>query len=1025
MRNKLNLHNVLGFVLVTILIVSALVPAIVPLSSSIVKASPEASITLSPTSGRGPLGDATLGIVSPATVVTVTGTGFPPNQDNIVLRIAPSNVPITPTAGIELTLTRVSIAGSTTGVRADASGCWKATFSVPALQAGTYNVFAVYTPAGGSPVTSAPATFTVVADMLVLEEATLTSTGVYNSRVHILLTGFQGGETVNIIPTNFLVTAPDGTTSFTSFTVSTSGDTIGQSNNVGYVSGARPGGTFTVVVYGASSGISVSKTFTVNPTIAIDRDNDNMLEPQVSISRTASTFYIWGRNWPVTTPAIQIPANNLTIIDTTGRAYSTSHSSIIVGADGSFGPVAVTYFDDLPTQPLSIKLYGTIFSLANRNIIPPATLRDAQYNARLPLAGALVASDPARPEVTYLSTTTVRHSAGAPIDAVYVYAINGPSAGTWGVNWDGSAATVSGLTTLDDCGAGLVIITGIPSGSARRFGPHTLTFTGDMSAAGAQTINVLPYVSALGIRGYRETFTISGYGFVPSEAITVSIAGTPWFTIPAASVGSDGSFSITSDPLPALAIGGYDVTFAGSTSGNTYTTSITIRPVVIRDPAITPSEPLTTNLAGVGDPVVLRSSVTIGVFGLKANTLYKVVIGGVEVASFTSTATGTIPGAVSFRVPQLRAGLYYVDIVEAETGASAIFGLTRYTGDQYQARVPPAYGNPGAGLRLTVTLRLTAFPTAGPVGTEVTLSGSGLTPNTRYFVTISNSPTTLAGPYAGYTLATFTSTAAGEIPEGVSITIPDLPNDVEAGTTWYIHVSTAGQLASLSSSGFATFVCYAYATISPVQGSPGSRVDIVVTGLTGGRLYQIYFGFVDAEHPGMVVGSLVANALGKASAFFTVPSVATGNYRIQLYDPIDDQYVLNILPTFSVVPPVPPVLPGTATLTPSAPTLLDSAGRPTTSVPAGMPFYVQVNVTSNVGVDLSVYVIAQVKDATGKVVALGLTAADVKAGATKAIPVAFLGITAPGRYTVTVYVWSSIAEPTPLALPTTFAITIT
>ncbi|MBS7637379.1 hypothetical protein KEJ49_00580, partial [Candidatus Bathyarchaeota archaeon] len=69
------------------------------------------------------------------------------------------------------------------------------------------------------------------------------------------------------------------------------------------------------------------------------------------------------------------------------------------------------------------------------------------------------------------------------------------------------------------------------------------------------------------------------------------------------------------------------------------------------------------------------------------------------------------------------------------------------------------------------------------------------------------------------------------------------------------------------------------------------------------------------------------------------------------------------------------------------------------------------------------YVIAQIKDATGRIVALGTTLADVKAGATKPVPVAFLGLPA-GTYTVTIYVWSSLTTPTALAPPTTFTITV-
>jgi hypothetical protein len=854
------------------------------------------------------LGDGVLGTVSPATTVTVTGAGFPPEQDDISLRIAPSGVPITPTAGQPLTMTRRSIDGTTSGlVRADALGGWRATFSVPQLEAGEYNIFAVYTPVGGAPTTSEPAGFTVTAEMLVIEEATLASRGVYNSRVRILLTGFRGGESITLIPTNFLRTEPfDGGDPFTGFTVATDptyggGSTIGLTGNAGFIA-SRPGGTFSVIAFGASSGISLTKSFTVDSTLAFTWERDFPLRHTLSLQRTATTFFVHGLNWPVTTPATVIPANDLKLV-APDRTITTSHAAITVDSTGRFTNIAVTYFDDLPTVPLKVQLFGREFSLENGNIIPVEPLRAALLANFFPMQGALVASDPARPDLTFVSPTTVRHFAGdlTPLQLVLVFGINGAPNAAWGVNWDGAAAGVAGVTTTDAHGAGLAIITLIPAGGARAFGDHTLTFTGALSDAGAQIISVRPFVGSLGTRGYRETFPVSGHGFVPGEPIDVSVAGRPWFTVPGTSVGADGSFSVTSGPLPALPWGSPPVAFTGVTDGNTFTRTVTIRPVVIRDPALTPPEPLTTNTAGVGDPVILRSAVTLGVFGLFPGRVHDVVVGGVKVTSFTSTADGSIPGAISFTVPALRGGLHIVDIIDTVTGRSAIFGLTRYTGDQFSSRVPPGFGSPGPGLRLTVSIRLTLSPNSGSPGTVVTISGAGLAPATKYFVTISSSSTALAGPWQGFTLAEFTSTAAGEVPAGTKVTIPDLPNPVEVGTAWYIHASTAGQLAALTSTGSGPFLASASATLKPSEGDAGTSVDITARGLTANRLYLVYFGFVNPDNPGIAVGSLVSDAFGRATATFTVPSLAAGTYRIQLFDTVDNNFaVFNIPPTFTL-----------------------------------------------------------------------------------------------------------------------------
>ncbi|MBS7638633.1 hypothetical protein KEJ49_07135, partial [Candidatus Bathyarchaeota archaeon] len=766
-------------------------------------------VTVSPTSGRGVLEDGSNAFSgwSSATEVTVTGSNFASEQDSITIRIASVDEDIETTAGVEVTLRYFSIAGSApNSVKADANGYFQAVFRLPSLKAGMYNIFAVYTPEGGVATTTAGALFEVKADILVLEENSQTSTGVYNSRVHILLTGFEGDEEVSIIPTNFLVTAPDGTEKFTSFKVNANGCTSGLMTNVGYISGDRQGGTVNVIIFGSSSGITVSKSFTIKPTIAFDLDSDNDLEPTVSIPVAASTVYLWGRNWVADT---EIPANSLKI-KTEATSYITTHSKITVPSNGAFGPVAVTYFDNLPAVQLSVEVAGITFSLSAENIIPPPALRDAQYAFEIArgrgiyhLAGALMASDQARPDYVTLSASTFRHS-GTARSALYLLAVSGTPGAAWSVTWDGSPVTLKGMTTTDANGAAVAFIDDVPSGPARKFGDHDLAFGGALATAAAQTLKVLPYISSfVEARGYMEKLTITGYGYAPDEPVSITIGGLSWFTVPTASIGADGYFSVVSDPIPKLPSGSHTVVAKGTSSENTYSRSMTIKPVVIRDPSATISEPLTTNVAAVGDPVVLRSSVTIGVFGLKANTVHNVVVGGVKVATFTTTSDGAIPGAVSFTVPTLKSGLYYVDIVDTTTGKSALLGLTRYyspprsgytyTGETYRAYVPDlnSYHSAGAGLLLTVSIGITVTPTATTVGAEATLTGSGLTPNTLYYITISDSATTLSGPYLGYVLGEFTSTAGGAIPAGVKVTIPDLPNPIEAGTTWYLHVSTS------------------------------------------------------------------------------------------------------------------------------------------------------------------------------------------------------------------------------------------
>jgi hypothetical protein len=752
-----------------------------------------------------------------------------------------------------------------------------------------------------------------------------------------------------------------------------------------------------------------------------------------------------GRNW---LDDVDILANTI-ILQVSGVNHVTQHSKITTSANGAFDNVTVTYFDDLPTLPVTVIANGVSFNLESGNLIAPGTLLTAQQGVTkpleltVPIGGGLVASNTSRPDYMMVSSTTITHNAGGARTLVYIWAINGPASTAWGVGWDaasGSDVTLLGITTTDSNGAGLAFISyaagAIPGSTTSANwarGDHDLYGTGAMASAGSVSITVNPYVApttstpawTFDTRVYRQQFTMTGYGFEPGESLTVSIDGSSWFSItPDATSGCFSS--VTTDPVKKMAYGDHTVTFSGATSGNTFSRIIKSRPGVLRD-ATSGGEPLTVNTAAPGDPVVLRSSTLVGVFGLKASTAYTVKVGGVTVGAFVSTSDGTIPGAISFLAPSLAAGLYYVDIVDS-TGASAIFPC-KYSGDQYRSRNANSVTTTGEGLglRLEITLQLTVFPTTVSPSESVTLSGTGLKPATEYSVSLSDSASSLSGLYVGFVLTTFTTDSAGAIPSGVTVTIPDVPTTTETGTPWYLHASTSDELADLDSSGYGPVNVQASLTLTPTSGAVGSKVDYVGRGLYVGRTYTIRFGYVDKDHTGTGVGSLVADTYGRSMGSFTVPSKAAGDYDIQLYSaPTPGYDVLNVLPTFTITGAAGPGgAIGTGTFTPSAPALLDSAGNTVSSVAKNTGFFVRVQLKSNIGASLSVYVLVQIKDASGNVAAIGLTAADVAGGATKSVPVAFVGLSAAGTYTATILVWSDITGPVPYAPTTVLVITVT
>jgi len=1033
MRTSDSRNRALAALLVTALFLMSSMIAMIPSTAFMAKAA-SPTLVLSPTSGTGELGDKGLADEQDATTVTVTGTGFDSEMDNIQLRIALSSKDITTTAGYELKFARWSIASSDSGkVKADAAGNWMATFDVPQLEAGTYNVFAVYdSPA----VTSAPVVFTVNPGILVVEDSSESSTGVFNSKVHIMLSGFKGGETVHIM-SSFLKTTPFGTTDLATFTLAEDpdyegGDTAGLTTdvNVGYVS-STVGGTINIGVYGKKS--SASASFTINPTVAV-RMNAPMnvplqgTDPQISIKSSLGSgefMYVSGRNW---IDDVDILANSIDI-RVSGVDHNAYHSKVTTDSDGAFDNLKIQYFDTLPTQPASLIINGMAFDLASGNIIPPLTLQQAEMDEGKSVTGGLVVSDPSRPAVLQLTSTTITHQAGAAKTQVWIYAING-GAGAWGADWDtaGHALTLKGLTTTDSRGAGLVFITNIPNTAASEWAKedHDVLPTDALSTAASATLAITPYVAKLGTRGYRETFAVSGYGFKAGQSLDVTIDGTSWFTVPASTVGDDGSFtSYTSDPLPKMPKGDHLATFAGTSSGNTYSKTITYKVVVLTDGT---HEALTVNSVTAGDPVVLRSATAYGVFDLMASTSYVVKVSGQTVATFTSDENGAIPGSVSFIAPALSAGLYLVDIVDT-TGASAIFPC-KYSGDQYKSRLSSNYGGTvgdGSGLQLTIAIKLSVLPSVVSPGGQVTLSGAGLKASKTYYVSLSSSGSSLQGLYAGFELAHFTTDSSGAVPANVQVTIPDVSDPNEAGTTWYLQASSSSQLADLKSSGYGNVMLAASFTLTSTTGAAGDTISYAAKGLTYNEPYNIYFGFVDKDTPGLVVGSLVGDSYGKATGSFNVPSKPAGSYNVQLYDLTDKDYgIINIMPTFTITGAGGPGGPvGTGTFTPSALTLLNSGGSPVSSITKNVGFYTQITLTSNIGASLSVYVIAQIKDTSGNIVAMGLTAADVSGGAVKVVPVAFIGVANAGTYTVTIFVWSSIQNPTPYAPTSAFTFTAT
>jgi hypothetical protein len=868
------------------------------------------TLTLSPTSGN-PAGPTSSVTKLTATTVTVTGSGFPPGQDNILLRIATSDTTPSATAGYPLTLTRPSIAGSslTGGVKADANGWFKVQFSVPALAGGDYIVFAVYTESGETKI-SQTASFTITPAIKVVRTATEVAEGRYGHGVTIDVAGFGSGETVQIIPSDVFGTITI-TTNTTALTNQGTGSTTSAVNTTA-------GGSKTITALGLSSGKSATTTFTVKPAIAL-LSSTTVPSPLrsniISVSSAApTTLYVLGKGFG---SSQSISANSITLT-VAGQTIQTAHSSVTTGSDGSFGPIAVTVLSNLPMGVVTINIAGTDFNWSNDNILPansnfPKGVLLSSTSRTTGTALAILEKDKFRVGdrltvfgVGFDGTTSTTVTA-----VTYTSSATSPKTRTI-ADFDlyGASYVSGGAVTPDANGAWMARLKATAPLPPSPFGDaNTLSVTSGTLTVPVLSVYIIPTVtivspapSAITQRSTVDkssTITISGSGFVPNEAVTVYL-GTYAFPT-TITPDSDGSFTnMNPGAIPDIASGIYDLKVAGTTDGNSDVARDSLRRVTQIDlrPYYGASSLSVTSGPAAVTTVVLQSPTT-GIRGLKANTLYDVYFDDIKVASFTSTSEGRVPPGTQFTVPAGTTGDHVIDIRVSATGASDVYGRITSTSTQF------------VNLLFTLQVGFTATPSAGYVGDTVTITGSGLRANTDYTVQI-----------AGITYTSFTSTAKGEVPPNVKITIPERPTKDELGTSITIDVvDSAGTTA-----GSASFILRAKATLDKTTATPGAVVTLRATGLNQTQTYNIIFDWSlpsgATMYSGTVVAGLIPNALGSGTAVFTVPADAEvgKTVTIMLLRPGDTtQTRLLTPPRLTIVAAVVPPTVSALTVTPAQP----------------------------------------------------------------------------------------------------------
>jgi hypothetical protein len=489
-----------------------------------------------------------------------------------------------------------------------------------------------------------------------------------------------------------------------------------------------------------------------------------------------------------------------------------------------------------------------------------------------------------------------------------------------------------------------------------------------------------------------------------------------------------GTCATAAGQVPDLAGGAQSITVKGGLSGQ----SVTVASGVTYDPTVNfaSGTALSINSGGAGQTTIIRTGAGYGVHGLAANTVYNVVwnaiSGGVNVGTFTSTATGGVPiPGTQFSIPSDSSGIHIIDI-ETASGASAIFGSTAVK-DVAPSEAPFSgadttdYGD----LLFNNIALLSSSPSVASIGSPESISGSGLQSGAAYVIalsTVSNSVSTNAPA-----LGTFTATAAGSVPAGTSVTLTDTPTTLETGTVEYFQIQTTAHFSTTTTpDATAKFVLASNANLNMTSAPEGHAVLINAHALNAGSVYSIIFNYVQSiasplVYTGTPVGVVAPNAVGAGSATFNVPANAVSGvtYTIQLVTngagaggAASGAAILDIPLTLTVGS----VNTGTCNTT----SCMAVNGSPTQTT-QGAYTGISSSFTNNSNAPVTGFVYAVVHNALGQTVDISTATVSAPAGGQVSAFNALFGL-APGTYSVTMFITSSAG--TAISSTSTVSVTI-
>jgi len=337
----------------------------------------------------------------------------------------------------------------------------------------------------------------------------------------------------------------------------------------------------------------------------------------------------------------------------------------------------------------------------------------------------------------------------------------------------------------------------------------------------ALTFTVNPKISLSANSGvYNTTITVSGTGFDPSSTITITWDGTDTTTTtPSNSLGSFSTNYTPPNQAGAHTIAAHDA--AGHTaSGLTY---------VVINPSIT----ISASSGNVGD------SITIDGTAFKPSSTITITWDGANTSTTTtSSSTGTF--SQSFTIPEAVYGTHTIGAHDADN-------------------------NSAPTKNFSITPKITLSSSSGPVGTQITVSGTGFNGSSTITLTWDGTDTS----------STTQSNASGSF-SSLNYTIPT--------TTGGNHNINAHDNAGHTAANV-VFTITPTISLSSTSGHAGDTTTLSGDGFAGSSTITVVWNGSDTSTTTTSAPNGTFSGL-----VFTIPLTATpGTYTITAHDTVPNQ----------------------------------------------------------------------------------------------------------------------------------------